>query len=147
MARLLKWLVLIMGVACMVIGAVHFVFGIDSVAGEGSVGATVDSRERFYAATFLGYGLAWVWVARQSPISSTAVRWLGGIFLLGGVGRVLSMVFYGPPQWFQVVLMVIEIIMPLLYFWLSTADEKLVVRLNEAGNSGTGAARPWPPAA
>lgn len=124
MARLLKWLALIMGVACVAIGAFHFVLGIDSVPGEGLAGATVDSRERFYGAVFLGYGLAWIWAARQSPIPSTVVRWLAGIFLLGGAGRLLSMAVHGQPQWFQVVLTVIELALPPVYFWLSTADER-----------------------
>lgn len=78
MARLLKWLALAMGIACAAIGLYHLVLGIASVPGEGSTGATVDSRERFYNAIFLGYGLAWIWAARQSPIPSTAVRWLAG---------------------------------------------------------------------
>lgn len=129
MARLLKWLLLIMGIACVAIGVFHFVLGVYSVPGEGAAaGATVDSRERYYGAIFLGYGLAWIWAARQSPIPSTVVRWLAGIFLLGGVGRILSMVVVGQPQWFQVVLTVIEFVLPPLYFWLSTADEKEFTR-------------------
>ncbi|MEU1628108.1 DUF4345 domain-containing protein [Streptomyces sp. NPDC020096] len=146
MVRLLKWLVLIMGIACMAIGAMHFALGIDSVPGEGSAGATVDSRERFYGAIFFGYGLAWIWAAWQSPISSKVVRWLAGVFLLGGVGRILSMVIYGQPQWFQVVLAVIELVLPPLYFWLSTADERAATRLSETGDPVTLTARPAPPA-
>ncbi|QWF83262.1 DUF4345 domain-containing protein [Amycolatopsis sp. CA-230715] len=124
MARLLKSLLLIMGVACVAIGAFHFVLGIDSVPGEGSAGATVDSRERYYGAVFLGYGLLWIWTARQSPIPAKVVRWLAGIFLLGAFGRVLSMAVHGQPQWFQVVLTVLEFALPPVYFWLADADEK-----------------------
>ncbi|MFE0192770.1 DUF4345 domain-containing protein [Streptomyces sp. NPDC058989] len=126
MVRLLKWLVLITGIACVAIGALHLALGIGSVPGEGSAGATVDSRERFYGAVFLGYGLAWIWAARQSPVPSTAVRWLAGILLLGGAGRLLSLVVHGQPQWFQLVLTVIELALPWLYFWLATAEEKAV---------------------
>ncbi|WP_158884778.1 DUF4345 domain-containing protein [Amycolatopsis anabasis] len=124
MAKILKWLMLIMGIACVAIGAFHFVLGIDSVPGEGAAGATVDSRERFYGAVFLGYGLAWIWAARRSPIPAKAVRWLAGIFLLGGAGRLLSMAVHGQPQWFQVVLAVLELALPPLYFWLASADER-----------------------
>lgn len=112
MARLLKWLALAMGIACAAIGLYHLVLGIASVPGEGSTGATVDSRERFYNAIFLGYGLAWIWAARQSPIPSTAVRWLAGIFLLGGIGRVLSVAVHGWPHWFQVPLSALELALP-----------------------------------
>ncbi|MEC3980578.1 DUF4345 domain-containing protein [Amycolatopsis sp. H20-H5] len=133
MARFLKGLMLVMGIACVAIGAFHFVLGIGSVPGEGGTGATVDSRERFYGATFLGYGLLWVWAARQSPISAKVVRWLAGIFLLGAAGRVLSLIVYGQPQWFQLVLTVVELVLPPVFFWLSTADEKAAALLPGTG--------------
>lgn len=124
MAGLLKWLALAMGAACVAIGVFHFALGIDSVPGEGAAGATVDSRERFYGAVFLGYGLAWIRTVRRSPIPATAVRWLAGIFLLGGLGRLLSLAVYGPPQWFQIALTALELALPPLYFWLAAADER-----------------------
>lgn len=124
MDRVLRWLVWAMGIACVAIGAFHLVLGIASVPGEGSAGPTVDSRERFYNAIFLGYGLAWIWAARQSPIPAKVVRALAGIFLLGGIGRLLSLAVYGPPQWFQVPLTVLELVLPPVYFWLAGADER-----------------------
>lgn len=124
MVKALRWLALVMGVACVAIGAVHFLFGVDSVPGLAGAGATVDSRERFYGAVFLGYGLAWLWAARQSPIPARAVRWLAGIFLLGGVGRVVSLPLHGPPQEFQVVLMAVELGLPPVFFWLATATSR-----------------------
>lgn len=68
----------------------------------------MDSRERFYNAIFIGYGADWLWVARQSPVPATAVRWLAGIMFLGGIGRVISVAWYGWPHWFQVALGVVE---------------------------------------
>jgi Domain of unknown function (DUF4345) len=127
-AKLLRWLVVTMGVACTAIGLYHIVFGIGSVPGEGSgnslSGATVDSRERFYNAIFFGYGVVWLWAGRQSPIPAKGVRWLAGFMLLGGIGRIISVMWYGWPHWFQVVLTVIELGLPPLYFWLADADEK-----------------------
>ena len=124
MARTLRWLALLMGIACAGIGLVHLVFGVASVPGEGLSGATVDSRERYYGAIFLGYGLAWVWAARQRPVPASAVRWLAGIFLLGAAGRLLSLALVGPPQVFQVVLTVVEVVLPPVFFWLASADER-----------------------
>lgn len=124
MDRVLRWLVWAMGIACVAIGAFHLVLGIASVPGEGPAGATVDSRERFYNAIFLGYGLAWIWAARQSPIPAKAVRALAGIFLLGGIGRLLSLAVHGPPQWFQIPLTVLELVLPPVYFWLADAEER-----------------------
>jgi Domain of unknown function (DUF4345) len=125
MARVLRSMAWLMGVACVAIGVYHFIGGVASVPGEGTAGATVDSRERFYGAIFLGYGLAWVWAARQSPIPAAAVRWLAGVFLLGGAGRLLSMLVHGQPHWFQVVLTVIELVVPAALFAVASADERV----------------------
>ncbi|GHF72976.1 hypothetical protein GCM10010218_62720 [Streptomyces mashuensis] len=134
MARLLGWLSLAMGVASIAIGAAHLVAGIASVPGEGSAGATVDSRERFYGAVFLGYGVAWVYAARQSPVRVVVVRWLAGIFLLGGLGRLLSLVVHGRPHWFQLVLTAVELGLPPLYMWLAGREGKTA----EEGVRGSG---------
>ncbi|MBF6132914.1 DUF4345 domain-containing protein [Nocardia otitidiscaviarum] len=128
MNRTLRGLVWAMGVACVAIGTFHFALGIHSVPGEGGAGATVDSRERFYGALFFGYGLVWIWTARRSPVPASVVRWLAVIFLLGGVGRLLSMALVGQPHWFQIALTVIELALPAVFFWLADADEKRIAR-------------------
>ncbi|WP_043720594.1 DUF4345 domain-containing protein [Kutzneria sp. 744] len=124
MPKLLKVLLLLMGFTNVAIGVVHFTLGIVSVPGEWDAGATVDSRERFYAAMFIGYGLLWVWAARQKPIRAATVRWLAGIFWLGAAGRLISLAVYGPPQWFQLVLAALEAALPPIYLLLATADER-----------------------
>ncbi|GAA5083225.1 DUF4345 domain-containing protein [Nocardia iowensis] len=123
MAATLKWLSMVMGVACVGIGFLHMALGIDSVPDMGSSGVTADSQSRFFGAIFVGYGVAWIWAARQSPIPALAIRWLAGIFLLGAVGRAISLAVHGWPHWFQIVLTIIEIVLPPVCFWLSTADE------------------------
>jgi hypothetical protein len=52
------------------------------------------------------------------------VRWLAGVFLLGGVGRLLSLAVHGWPQWFQIALAVIELGLPPVFFWLADAEER-----------------------
>jgi len=111
-----------MGVACVVIGLFHLALGVSSVPGEGMAGATVDSRERFYNAIFVGYGLAWIWVARGRPMSIVLTRWLAGIFLLGGAGRLLSLAVWGRPHWFQLALAGVEMVLPVLLLWLSIGE-------------------------
>ncbi|MEU9132874.1 DUF4345 domain-containing protein [Kitasatospora sp. NPDC048540] len=146
MARLLRWLVLIMGIVCVAIGGFHLALGIDSVPGEGSAGATVDSRERYYGAIFLGYGLAWIWAARQSPVPARAVRRLAGICLLGGLGRIASIAIHGWPQWFQIVLTATELALPPVYFILATADEKATATQSDEPAGTARGARPAHPA-
>ncbi|MCX5384109.1 DUF4345 domain-containing protein [Streptomyces sp. NBC_00083] len=145
MARLLMWLSWAMGIADVAIGATHLIVGVASVPGAGSPGPTVDSLMRFFGAIFLGYGLAWIWVARQSPIPSNAVRLLAGVFFLGGAARLLSWAALGRPDWFQLVLMGIELALPPLYFWLASADERdTAARRWNAEEAARAAARSTP---
>jgi hypothetical protein len=122
-ARVMPGLVLTTGIACVGIGLAHLALGIASVPGEGAAGATVDSRERFYGAIFCGYGLAWVWAARQVPVPARAVRCLAGILVLGGVGRLVSLAVYGAPHGFQLVLTAIELVLPPVLWLMAGVDE------------------------
>ncbi|HUR09059.1 MAG TPA: DUF4345 domain-containing protein [Nonomuraea sp.] len=124
MARVLRILTQLMGWACVAIGLFHVLVGNAAIPGAGSAGTTIDSWGRFMGASFVGYGLAWLWAARQRPIPARAVRWLAGVFLLGGVGRLLSLAVYGWPQWFQIALTVIELSLPPVFFWLADAEER-----------------------
>jgi len=74
----------------------------------------------------VGYGLVPVELGsgQQSPIPATAIRWLGAVFALGAVGRLLLLVVAGPPHWFQVPLIVLEVVLPPVFFWLAPADER-----------------------
>ncbi|EYT81427.1 hypothetical protein CF54_19590 [Streptomyces sp. Tu 6176] len=124
MARTLRVLTRLMGWACVAIGLYHVALGNAAIPGAGSAGATVDSWGRFMGSSFVGYGLAWLWAARQRPIPAQAVRWLAGVFLLGGAGRLLSLAVDGRPHWFQLVLTVPELGLPPVFFWLAAADER-----------------------
>ncbi|MEU9041013.1 MULTISPECIES: DUF4345 domain-containing protein [unclassified Kitasatospora] len=124
MARTLRVLAWMMGVADVAIGFFHLLLGNVAIPGAAHAGPTVDSFGRFMGAIFAGYGVAWIWAARQTPVPARVVRWLAAVFLLGGLGRVLSIAADGWPHWFQVVLMVIELGLPAVYFWLADADER-----------------------
>ncbi|MEY9872483.1 hypothetical protein ABH931_001959 [Streptacidiphilus sp. MAP12-33] len=133
MARTLRLLLQLMGWSCVAIGVFHVALGNAAIPGASHAGTTVDSWGRFMGASFAGYGLAWLWAARQRPIPAAAVRLLAGVFLLGGLGRVLSLALHGWPQWFQIVLAVIELTLPPVYFWLAAADERATHAPADAG--------------
>jgi hypothetical protein len=124
MARVLRVLTQVMGWTCVAIGLLHVALGNAAIPGARSAGTTIDSWGRFMGASFVGYGLGWLWAARQRPIPARAVRWLAGVFLLGGAGRLLSLALHGWPQWFQIALAVIELSLPPLFFWLADAEEQ-----------------------
>ncbi|SCL45184.1 protein of unknown function [Micromonospora citrea] len=60
------------------------------------------------------------------------MRWLAGVFLLGALGRLLSLAVHGWPHGFQVALAVVELLLPPLFLWLAHAEEKAL----PAGASG-----------
>ncbi|MCB5182314.1 DUF4345 domain-containing protein [Streptomyces antimicrobicus] len=136
MAKVLRALAQLMGWACVAIGLFHVALGNAALPGADGAGATVDSWGRFMGAVFTGYGLAWLWAVRQRPVPAWAVRWLAGVFLLGGAGRLISLAVHGRPHWFQIVLTVIELGLPPVFFWLADAEERVV-----GGPVGGGAAR------
>ncbi|GAA3389459.1 DUF4345 domain-containing protein [Streptomyces roseoviridis] len=113
-----------MGLACVAIGLLHVLGGNAAIPGEADAGPTVDSLGRFLGAIFAGYGLVWLWAVRQSPVPARVVRWLAAVFLLGGLGRLLSVAVHGWPHWFQIVLTAMELAFPPLWFWLADADER-----------------------
>ncbi|MFK0257943.1 DUF4345 domain-containing protein [Streptomyces sp. NPDC090445] len=123
-AKILRGLVRTMGYTCLAIGLLHVLLGNRSILGADSAGPTIDSLGRFLGAIFAGYGLAWLWAARQSPIPAWAVRGLAGVFLLGALGRLLSLAVAGWPHWFQVVLAALELVLSPVLFWLADAEEK-----------------------
>ncbi|MEV8315116.1 DUF4345 domain-containing protein [Streptomyces sp. NPDC059900] len=124
MAGVLRVFAWVMGVACVAIGLFHVIGGNAAIPGEADAGATIDSLGRFLGAIFAGYGLVWLWAARQDPVPARVVRWLAAVFLLGGVGRLLSLAVHGWPHPFQVALAVMELAFPPLWFWLADADER-----------------------
>ncbi|WP_369142354.1 DUF4345 domain-containing protein [Streptomyces sp. R44] len=123
-AKALRGLALTMGYACVAIGLLHVLAGNAAIPGAESAGATVDSLGRFFGAIFAGYGLAWLWAARRSPIPAAAVRGLTAVFLLGALGRLLSLAVEGRPHWFQLALAALELALSPLLFWLADADEE-----------------------
>ncbi|MDH6142443.1 MULTISPECIES: DUF4345 domain-containing protein [Kitasatospora] len=137
MARTLRVLAQLMGIACVAIGLIHVVAGVAAIPGNGGANATIDNWSRFMGAAFAGYGLAWLWAARQTPIPAGAIRWLAGVLLFGGLARLISVAVHGWPQWFQVALMVSELALPPVYFWLANADERAVAGRAAGGQAMT----------
>ncbi|MFC9328469.1 DUF4345 domain-containing protein [Kitasatospora sp. NPDC057015] len=133
MARTLRVLVTLMGWSCVAIGLFHVALGNAAIPGAGSAGATVDSWGRFMGASFVGYGLAWLWAARQRPVPSTPVRVLAAVFLLGGLGRLISLAVHGRPHWFQIVLAVIELGLPPVLLWLAPSAERAALPTVRSG--------------
>jgi hypothetical protein len=127
--RILQFLLGALGAAAIGIGLMIFILGeqavnvvanvYDTIVGQTvsptqPISATIDSELRFYSTLWLSYGLLLVWVTRALVKHIRLVPILAGVFFLGGVGRILSLVLIGAPHPVFIVLMAIEIVFPIL---------------------------------
>jgi hypothetical protein len=107
------WLIAF-GFICAGIGLSHLLFGTSTIIGGGSVNATIDSDMRFYALLFAAYGLVFVWCAVDIAERGRVANVLGAIFFAGGLARLLAWAATGQPNWFYVVMIPVELIVPLV---------------------------------
>lgn len=105
------------GTVCALIGLAHLFIGPASIIGGGPVNATIDSDLRFYAVLFIGFGVGFIWAAADLPRRAPLVHMLGGLFLFGGLARLLAIGQTGVPNYFYVAMIPVEIVVPLVN-WL-----------------------------
>ena len=115
MARATRILVTVFGTVCMAIALVHIAIGPRSIPGSVPVNATMDSEDRFYATLFLGFGAACVWAARDLAARARVFDALMAVFFLGGMARLVSAAFVGPPNAMFVFLGALELVLPPLF--------------------------------
>jgi hypothetical protein len=129
------WLIAF-GLICAGIGLAHLLFGTSTIIGGGSVNATIDSDMRFYALLFAAYGLVFVWCAVDIADRGRVANILGALFFAGGLARLLAWAATGQPNWFYVMMILVELIVPLVNWALirrvsdSRRDEAARVDVN-----------------
>jgi hypothetical protein len=93
-------------IATAVLGAVPVITGALTMLGLSDpiyapaslpANALLDSNLRFFGGVWLGLGLAVFWLIPSIDRQSVLFRVLWGMIFLGGIGRLLSMVFVGMP--------------------------------------------------
>ncbi len=118
MQSALKLLLALFGSVCAVIASVHVAFGPASIPGSVPVNAIMDSEDRFYAALFLGFGMAMIWVSRELNTRGGVLAALLAVFFLGGIARIISWLAVGQPSPLFMFLGSLELLMPPLLWWL-----------------------------
>lgn len=114
----------LLGVSAVAIGSSNFLFGIATTAEFlsmvlGTLGlpagdfddlktANTDNEFRFYAVFWVAYGIALIRTALGLPATLRWVLPLASLFLVGGIGRVLSILAFGYPAPLFVLLMYVE---------------------------------------
>jgi hypothetical protein len=106
------------GLICAGIGLAHLLFGTATIIGGGSVNATIDSDMRFFALLFAAYGLTFVWCAADLTTRGRVANVLGVVFFAGGLARLLAWAVTGQPNWFYVLMIPVELVIPLVNYLL-----------------------------
>jgi hypothetical protein len=118
MKRMVQIWLAAFGLVCAGIGVAHLLFGSATIVGAGPVNATVDADLRFYALMFAAYGLAFMWCALDITRRGRTANILGLAFFAGGVARLLSWAAVGQPNWFYVLMIPVELVVPIVNYAL-----------------------------
>lgn len=121
MRTMTKWWLTVFGAVCVGIALAHLLFGTSTIIGGGSVNATIDSDMRFYALLFVGFGAGFIWAAQDMDARAGAVNVLGALFFIGGLARLLAWAATGEPNWFYVLMIPVELIIPVVNWLLLRA--------------------------
>jgi peptidoglycan/LPS O-acetylase OafA/YrhL len=120
MTRTTQVLVAITGIAVVGIAMAHLILGGAAVIGGSPLNATAEGEHRFFAALFLCYGLAFLWCVRDIATKRRPLNLLTATFLAGGVARLSSIAVSGPPNAFYGAMLVIELALPFVLFFLTS---------------------------
>ena len=114
-------------IATGVLGAIPVVTGLIGMSGLGDPlyaaagvpsNVLLDSNLRFFSGVWLGLGLALYWLIPRIESQTVLFRVIWGMIFLGGVGRVISMLFQGPPPMPFIGFTILEILgAPVFILW------------------------------
>lgn len=114
MKRALQIFLVLFGAIVIAISLAHLAIGHDAVMGGSDVNATSDGEDRFFAGIFLGFGAALIWGARDVEHKFVLISALSATFFIGGIGRLLALLFTGTPHPFFVAMLVVELVLPVI---------------------------------
>lgn len=120
MRRTTQVLVALIGIAVVGIALAHLILGGAAVIGGSPLNATAEGEHRFFAALFLCYGLVFVWCVPDIENKRRPLNLLAATFLFGGVARLASIAISGPPNAFYSAMLVVELAMPFVLFFLAS---------------------------
>ncbi|WP_336161386.1 DUF4345 domain-containing protein [Amycolatopsis sp. VC5-11] len=115
MKAVLRWYLVVFGIACALIALAHILIGPSTIIGANTPNATLDGDLRFSMLLFLAYGIACVWAARDPDRHAGLIHLLMLVFFAGGLVRLLTVAYSGWPHWFYVAMLVVELVTPLIY--------------------------------
>jgi zinc transporter ZupT len=96
----------------IVAGSITVLIGAESVLREGSFTTDIDSEMRFYAVWYVAAGILLARAIPRVEDEGFTIKLVGAAFFVAGCARALSWAAVGRPHVTQVVLMVIELVLP-----------------------------------
>jgi hypothetical protein len=115
----------IFGLIPMLTSVSAFVLGPEGMPGGGDVPPSVDNEYRFLAVYWFGSGVAIYWAIPRIERVTGLFRFVSGIVVLSGIGRLLSTLVAGTPHWSYVAAMLFElIVVPAVIVWQATIAER-----------------------
>jgi hypothetical protein len=113
-------------IATGILGAIPVLTGIITMFGLGDpiyasagipANALLDSNLRFFGGVWLGLGIALYWLIPNIEKQTVLFRVLWGMIFLGGIGRLLSMIFLGLPPLPFIAFTALEIVGAPFFIW------------------------------
>jgi hypothetical protein len=123
--RGLRILLTAMGSIMLVVGSASVLLGASSVLSAGDFTAAIDSEMRFYAVWYAAAGAVLLRASRDVRDETWTIRLVAGAFFVSGCSRIVSWIVVGRPHTSQLILMVIELILPLVLIpWLASVARR-----------------------
>ena len=113
-------------IATAILGAIPVLTGIITMFGLSDpiyasanipANALLDSNLRFFGSVWLGLGVALYWLIPNIEKQTVLFRLLWGMIFIGGIGRLLSMVFLGLPPLPFIAFTALEIVGAPFFIW------------------------------
>ncbi|HWH33520.1 MAG TPA: DUF4345 domain-containing protein [Egibacteraceae bacterium] len=104
----LRGFLTLLGMVALVAGLVTVLTGASTILDANEASPSVDSELRFFAAWYVGVGVALLRAARDPAANRGIVHGVAALFGLAATGRVLSWATVGRPSTLAVVLLFVE---------------------------------------
>ena len=115
MAENLRRTLYAVAVIPIVAGAATVTLGADSVPGAGSPSPSLESELRFYSVWWIGAGLFLIWLAPRVERRTLELRVFCALLFLAGLSRVFAAIATDWPSRGQIILMVLEFVLPIVF--------------------------------
>lgn len=137
MESTLKYILYTIFVVSLVTGLNILIGGALAVPGATiGVQPQIDNELRFFAMFWVAYGGFCFWISRSIRERGHFIPFIAVVFLLGGIGRLFSLITVGSPGSFLIGAMILEFVLPVVVYVIYKKRRKQECNLTSAGGAG-----------